>query len=512
VSRTASREGASLVLRGDTFPIKERLKEIGSRWDGVRRAWVLPFSATAVASLRQLGFHPLPDEETETQLQESAEQAPAKIWSVKELVTHMGVVIATHLGGSYWVCGEISSHKSSNGHQYFDLAEAEEEVSIQTTRQATAIACVLWAGRRKMLLEKSGAFELTDGLKVKLLVHLEFRRDSSRLSAVVDDIDLSFTLGDMALNRQNLVRELRRRGLYDRNRGAFLPTFPLRVALVTAHKSRAFSDFFDEIRSSGFSFSVTLFDANMQGASTSTDIGWAMDEIARREDEFDCVVITRGGGSRLDLRWFDDMEICKAIAYSTLPVITAIGHFEDVSVADEVAFIAEKTPTGAARFLANTSMQNLHSLFLRAEQTAHQALRRLTDEGGRLARFEQALTATVMRRTAEERARVNQGEIGLKAAVHRRLKAESNGLDALEQTLRLLRNAHERTLDRGFALLRSPQGKALSAIAFEGETPPAECVIVLRDSPRGRTIEITAEVIHIEITQTRDPSLKEPVP
>jgi exodeoxyribonuclease VII large subunit len=218
----------------------------------------------------------------------------------------------------------------------------------------------------------------------------------------------------------------------------------MRIALLTAAGSRAQTDFLDELKMPHLSFRITLFDCHMQGEHVEGDICNALAEVSRNCNAFDCVVITRGGGSRLDLRWFDNLEIAKAIAYFPLPVLTAIGHFEDVSIADEVASIAEKTPTGAARFLA--------------QAVAHQFERQLA----RLERASGAVRARLLRETKS----LERADLQLMQSTRRRLEKEKGRILEDERALRLVQRTAAQPLRLGYAVMRAQSGKTLTADDF----------------------------------------------
>lgn len=492
MSRFFKSEGASLALSGDTFSVKDLIKGLGGRWDSGKRCWVLRNTPESMEKILALGFSQLstlvdsfPHEALATSLVPTEASGPTKVWSVSEFVNYMAGVIQTHLGFDFWLTGEITSLKSSNGHLYFELAERDNGLlSESASLRASAISCCLWAGKLGALSKRYGDLPLGEGLKVKILVHCEFKKEQSRVNVIVDDIDTRFTVGELALNRQGIVRELKKRGLYDRNRALQLAPLPLRIALITAAASRAASDFLDELKMTGLAFSIVLFDANMQGEATSANVCSAFDLLASgRHGAFDCVVLTRGGGSRLDLRWFDDIEIAKKIAYCALPVVSAIGHHDDVSVADEVSFLAEKTPTGAARYLGQKVVESASSLFTRMDHCGRKIIRRMAEEHQKLARLEESL----------------------QAAVRRRLIAERNKLSSCEQAIRLLSLTLERTLHRGFALLKNENGRILKAADFlalaetMGTEPHAGKFFVEMLDPASSTeVTLTIQVVSIE--------------
>ncbi len=446
MSRLFSVQDGILILRGDTFQFKDQIKANGGRWDASKKCWILKDLPQNTEFVLSLGFQLQTSGESpssESLVAKVESTSLEKIWNVSEFINFIQSVLAEKLSRGLWIAGEITSFKSSNGHFYFDLSEPEESATSGGLK-TSSLSCVLWAGKSRILTAKYGDLPLAEGLKVKLFVFCELRREGSRITGVVEDLDLAFTTGDLALRRQLIVRDLRKRGLYDRNKQAILSPMPLSIALVTASQSRAASDFVDELSLSGFAFRITLYDVNMQGEQTSKNVCSAFKEIAKQEPgRFDIVVVTRGGGSRLDLRWFDDLEIAKAIAYCSIPVMTAIGHFEDVSIADEVSFKSEKTPTGAARFLGIKAQETLHNVFLRIEDLGRRLNRRVAHERGQIERIEDSLVQFA----------------------RRRVLAEKRKLESYESSLKLLKNSLTKTLARGFALIRDADGNILDATA-----------------------------------------------
>ena len=496
MNRSYKVEGSICVLSGDTFPIKDRIKALGYRWEAAAKRWAGPHSPEALTALANLGFVAFVGQDTATTSAGASEVSSTalvpengtvpqveKTWSVREFVSLVAHIIQTHLGGAYWISGEITSLKQSNGHVYFDLAESEENITIESSGRAASVSCALWAGKRKFLAAKLGDFQLAEGLKIRVLIHCEFRRETSRISAIVDDIDVEYTLGNLALNRQAIVRELRKRGLYDRNKQTQLTHLPQRIALITAGESRALSDFMDELKQSKVAFSVTLYDCHMQGENTSRDVCYALNLISGMPPKtFDCVIVTRGGGSRLDLRWFDDLDICKAIAYSPIPVITAIGHFEDVSIADEVAWCAEKTPTGAAGFLADRLSKTVNEIFLRVDSLSRRAIKRIHLERESLARTELKLVESAKR----------------KLAMERRL------LTGIQQTMTLVRKSSEKTLERGYALMHDKTGHIITAARILTDTSLRDITLTLKDAKTGCTIEVDSEIRGVRTLNNND--------
>lgn len=516
MTRFYTREAGVLQLSGNTFPVKDEIKSMGARWDAKEKRWVVRDAPETIAFLEAMGFFARMDapsglaqtvtvqtptvQISDPHMAALSESPPAqnglatdRTWRVAEFVAFVEGIFSRQLAFDFWIVGEITSLRVSNGHCYFDLAEREDlpadglllnqELGDETARpssktrfgKALSISCVLWAGKRSLLEKTRGDLPFAEGVAVKVRVHAEFRKEGARVNLVVSDCDTAYTLGGLALQRMAIVKELKQRGLYDANRRAQLAPFPLRVALVTADASRALTDFLDELKGSGLSFCVTLLDCHMQGEHVSRDVATALQRIAQRQTHYDVVVITRGGGSRLDLRWFDDITVAKAIAHCPLPVVTAIGHFDDVSVADEVSFLAEKTPTGAAGHLVEWVTQSLERC----------------DQG--LARA----ASLVSRRLRALRESIERGDASLTQATKRRMAVEKGRLAAGAQTLRIAKAHSAKPLARGYALARGADGKILKAKDLL--SPQAgvgrEIVVTLFDPGTSTEVDLHAQVV-----------------
>ena len=507
--------GSFIALEGDTFPVKDQIKKAGGRWKTPEKVWLVNHTAENMETVLQLGFVPragapsvisspasnislgasaiisspvsnipLREEKNQNNLTGAYSTELEKIWGVTEFVSFVNDVIIKHLSFDFWIVGEISSLKSSNGHVYFDLVEsAEQSQNYGKMQSAFAMSCILWAGKRKFLEQKNSTLPLEEGLKIKIKVHCEFRKEQARINVIVDDIDINYTLGDLTLTRQAIIKELRKRGLYDLNRNKQMPELPLRIALFTAANSRAATDFVSELKLSRFSFSVVLYDVNMQGQATSQNICSTFKRVMSEVDgNFDCIIVTRGGGSRLDLRWFDDLEIAKSICYSSIPVITAIGHTEDISIADEVAFLAEKTPTGAARYLNEFVNNTLDKYFSRAEIIGSKVQKRIQNEQNKLIQHENSLVTLI----------------------HRRIHSEKTKLDATFQSLNMLKAAIHKPLQRGFALLKLATGEILDAhkilqLKQNSDQEELNFLIELQDSMTNNELTLSVKLVDIKI-------------
>lgn len=268
-----------------------------------------------------------------------------------ELNRMVRCVIEDGLPGEYWVEAELSEARESRGHCYMELIE---KAPMSNTPVAKASA-ICWRQTWAMLcpyFERATGQTLHAGMKVKLKVNAQFH-EAYGFSWIVNDIDPAYTMGDMARKRMEIIRKLKEAGVFDLNKELQLPMFTQRIAVISSETAAGYGDFRNQLTCNeyGFSFTTQLFPAIMQGEQVERSIIAALDRIYTRIDDFDCVVIIRGGGATSDMSGFDTMALAENVANFPLPVITGIGHDRDESVLDMVSNTRVKTPTAAAALL-----------------------------------------------------------------------------------------------------------------------------------------------------------------
>ena len=278
--------------------------------------------------------------------------------SVSQVNQSIAKTLEDRFPEAFWVKGELQGYDRDAakagqrrwGQVYFELIE--KEPGADTVR--ASIKAVLWGDAqntlRRKLAEVSGDLKLQDGLSVKVLCTVDFYWPRASLQLKVVDVDPHFTLGDMERARRELLEKLKKSGRLEKNRSLPFPELPLGVGLITSDGSAAYHDFVQELKSSGYAFTVYFVDAHTQGAETEREVSRALRQLGARP-EVQVVALIRGGGSRSDLIWFDKEKIAEAVADCPVPVVTGIGHEIDSSVADIVAHTARKTPTAVAQFL-----------------------------------------------------------------------------------------------------------------------------------------------------------------
>lgn len=251
----------------------------------------------------------------------------------------------------FWVEAELADATERRGHLYLDLVQKDEHSATPIARASARCWASVWASVRPRF-ERTTRQRLTAGMKVLLRVYPQFHQ-AYGFSWIVTDIDPTYTLGDMQRQRQEIIDRLKRDGVFDMQRELALPMFCQRIAVISSATAAGFGDFCNHLQHNdyGFHFAVELFPAIMQGEQVEPTVISALDSINSRIDDFDCVVIIRGGGATVDMSGFNTLLLAENVANFPLPIITGIGHDRDESIIDMISFMQVKTPTAAAAFL-----------------------------------------------------------------------------------------------------------------------------------------------------------------
>ena len=300
-----------------------------------------------------------------------------KQYTLSELCQAIEQVLQFELGDTYWVRAEIAS-LTERGHCYMELVEKAKNNTVAAKVRATCWQQVYHLLSAYFATETGQT--LSVGMQVLLQVEVSFHSVYG-LSLNVVGIDPTFTLGDLARQRQLTIQRLQEDGVMDLQRALTIPSLPRRIAVISAADAAGYGDFCHQLlsNSSGFLFRTQLFPAVMQGDQSPASIIAALEQIAYQVEQYDVVVIVRGGGATTDLRNFDDYSLAFHCANFPLPIIAGIGHTRDVSVVDMVVHTSVKTPTAAAEWLI-TAMQEqadrLAELQLRLQRIAQHAIRK----------------------------------------------------------------------------------------------------------------------------------------
>ena len=320
-------------------------------------------------------------------------------YSLSELCGDIQEVLENELPERYWVRAEIAS-MSVRGHCYMELVEKADNGILAAKVRATC-----WNNVYNLLstyfIHETGQ-SLQVGLQVMLEVSVEFHAVYG-LSLNIWNIDPTYTLGDLAKQRQATIRQLTEDGVLELQQTLKIPSLPRRIAVVSSADAAGYEDFCAQLKNNrfGFLFYTQLYPATMQGDNSARSIIEALHSIAEQEEEWDVVVIIRGGGANTDLRSFDDYNLASHCAQFPLPIIAGIGHTRDISIVDMVVHTSVKTPTAAAEWLIERiaiQVEKVGGLLLRLQRTTTETANR---EKNRLVlyqhRIENAMQSVVTR-------------------------------------------------------------------------------------------------------------------
>ena len=328
-----------------------------------------------------------------------------KQYSLLELCEWIQEVVENELPDRYWVRAEIAS-MSVRGHCYMELVEKSENGILAAKMRATCWSNV-YALLSAYFAQETGQ-SLHVGLQVLLEVSVEYHAVYG-LSLNVWSIDPTYTLGDLAKQRQATIRQLTEDGVMDLQRALEVPSLPRRVAVISSADAAGYGDFCDQLKHNrfGFAFVTQLYPAVVQGDTAARSIINALGAIAAQEEEWDVVVIIRGGGASTDLSCFDDYMLASHCAQFPLPIVAGIGHTRDVSVVDMVVHASVKTPTAAAEWLVERvaeQVERVGGLQLRLERAVQGAV---SKEKNRLVVYHQRMMSAVYQALAREKGKLN---------------------------------------------------------------------------------------------------------
>ena len=359
---------------------------------------------------------------------------PLTLYSLNNLVRN---AISDAMPSRYWITGELSEvRETAVGHCYIELVQRDEETQETVAKARGTIWSRIYSLLRPYFLEQTGQ-PFAAGLKVLLQVTVSFH-ELYGYTLDVCDIEPAYTIGDIARQRQLIIKRLTDEGVIGLNKELEFPLLPQRVAVISSATAAGYGDFCDQILNNryGFVFYPRLFPAPMQGNGAEQGVIAALDAIAGDIDNWDVVVIIRGGGATSELGCFDTYDLANNCAQFPLPIITGIGHLRDESILDIVAHTCAKTPTAAAEFLIHAMLAN--------EAT--------------LTELQNSIATAVARRIEDEKRRIETlvGQIPVHTALY--MQAQRHRLDLFQQ--RIEAASPEHILSLGYSITRL-NGKAV---------------------------------------------------
>ncbi len=327
-----------------------------------------------------------------------------------------------------WVVAETSDVRQSGGHCYLELVQKD----AQTGQTLARMRGIVWASvyaRLRCEFERATGQPFASGMNVMVEVSANFHEQYG-LSVVITGINPTYTLGDMARQRLEVLNRLRSEGIIDMNKQLPWPDVAQRVAVISAAGAAGYGDFMNQLHNnpSGIKFYTCLFPAVMQGQSTVTSVIAALERINDYADLFDCVVIIRGGGSTSDLNSFDNYDLAANVAQFPLPVICGIGHDRDNTVVDSVASVRVKTPTAAAEWLLDRAQSALDHVNALTDMVVDSATQMLSGARQQQAYFTSGIPLMADNFVVRHRARLQQIAAAIPVVAARRIDGAGKDL------------------------------------------------------------------------------------
>lgn len=373
-----------------------------------------------------------------------------------------------------WVVAELTNVSGGKGtHWYMDLLEKDT-----SGRNVARMKGMIWAQYSRavnMKLYSATGVYFKDGIKVMVRGQVSFH-PAYGMGFSISDVEPSFTMGDMERLRREILATLLKEGLIERNKQLQIPLTPQRIAVISAEGAAGYGDFVHQLANTpeGFVFYPVLFPARLQGEKTARSVIAALDRIERNVNEWDAVVIIRGGGASSDLNGFDDLELARRVATCAIPVIAGIGHERDRTVLDEIACVRCKTPTAVAAWLIDAMRSALgrpveltttitrlvqdrlvgdrRRLDNAAAMIPVLAIGRLQDARLKIERLKGTVAGASDSRIASERQKLEGKLDRMKAAIPIVISRTSDRLESLSKLISALDPAA--TLRRGYSITR----------------------------------------------------------
>lgn len=374
--------------------------------------------------------------------------------SLSELCVLLDESLQQAFPATYWVRAEIAS-LTDRGHCYMELVEKADRGMFAAKMRATCWSNT-WQLISAYFVQETGK-RPEPGMQVLVEVTVEFHPVYG-LSLNIQNIDPSFTLGDLARQRQLTLRRLENDGVLDMNKSLTLPTIIRRIAVISAENAAGYGDFCHQLNDNpyGLPFTTQLFPAVMQGDQAPQSIIRALSAIAGAIEDYDCVTIIRGGGATTDLSCFDNYELASHCAQFPLPILSGIGHTRDVSIVDMIVHSSLKTPTAVAEYLIDHNAQQLV----------------------RINELRQRLSRIATQMVAVRRQQIEQLRLKLGFTVSTTLQKERNKLRMFSQAIALhspeqiFRKGYSLTMLGGKVVRRAsdiPKGSTITTVLADGE-------------------------------------------
>lgn len=368
--------------------------------------------------------------------------------------------IERNMDFAYWLQAEILS-LSIRGHCYIELIENDEHSNTPIAKARANCWANQWSYISNNFLAVAGT-PLRSGMKVLLQVRPTFH-ESFGFAWNVINIDPTFTVGDMQRKRELIMQKLKEEGILELQKELQFSAFAKNIAVISAEGAAGYGDFCRQLHDNpaGFAFKTELFDAVMQGENVEQSVINALNRIFQRQDQFDCVVIIRGGGSSADLAGFDSLPLAENVAQFPLPIITGIGHERDNSILDFISHTRVKTPTAAADLLIENLTSTLEILTSATERIARSVQSTIQREQLRIQSYTERIPSLFSIVTTKENSRLDLLYTRIANAVGKSIELGKHQIQLYQEALRALDPTL--LLNRGYSMTLK-NGKLITSI------------------------------------------------
>jgi exodeoxyribonuclease VII large subunit len=389
--------------------------------------------------------------------------------TLSDLLADIKAAVENSFPVPVWFLAEVISmnvHHGS-GHCYLELMDKDPTSGKESRSKAT-----IWKTNYQSIarsFEQQTGQRLQPGMRLLMLGVVKFH-EYYGFSLNIEDVDATYTLGALALKRNQILEELARFDLIEKNKLIRFPLVPQRIAVISSGQAAGFEDFLHALEQNpyGYRFSVSLFQASMQGKQTATSIQIALAEIAKNVNQFDIVAIMRGGGAQTDLFWFDDFELGKSVANFPLPVLSGLGHKKDLTVVDAVANETLITPTATANFLIDAFLAFESGINQIVETCFQMGNEMLTEHRQLLDNLAYSWDWTLQKYVKQQGEQLDLLQLSIKKQAHFLIEKSDLVLDQWLEWSQWMNP--EMQFKRGFALVFNEQGEPVREIPQIGQT------------------------------------------
>ena len=382
-------------------------------------------------------------------------------YSLIKVNEYIKQVISLNFEESIWIDAEISQIKEVRGQIYLEfIQKSENDEAVIAKAQG-----VIWYKSVLFIKKKLGELYnsiLEEGRQIRFKAIVEFH-EIYGLKFSIEDIEPSFTLGSLEIQRQKTIEKLKNEGLLYKNQNTTLHVAIKNIAVISSSKAAGYQDFTNHLTDNpyGYIFNIDFYESSMQGMMVERELIKNLDSINENIAKFDCVVIIRGGGSKMDLSYFDSFEICKNVALFPIPVITGIGHDIDKNVIELVAHSPMKTPTAVADFIIQHNLEFESHMINAMNYLLNYSVQRIKLEENEVNSLKNKILNQSVIKTNENKYKLELNHSKLEHATIKIFTSKNHELAKIENSIRLY-DPNE-ILNRGYSYT-TIDGKTIKSI------------------------------------------------